>query len=343
MGYYTYPMPKKALNDIYKITQKSIGKVLEKELSYIVAAWRTMKCMLYTADKEGLLALEDKLNDGTIVRIGASNYEFLKKIIICCVNAYDKGLVFDIFVSDYYVNGYGDAEKVCLFFYLTGILEIMDCTPEYEMKYTAQKWMQKNLLLLPEQYRQQFLFCSDISYYNVKEEETFPWKELMMDFASDLRGEKSDFSWGISQEEFDREEDLKIEMLQQTERIAEECFEQMKDAVLTVYALSAGAFKDGLLFVEDYMRGLQKTDSEENLFLSHAIQMMCSCQHDLRYCMIKEYEKLQRDAKKDWIRFLYMDAVVMIATGVRPHEIKKACIEMLPASYRKRCMFFLSR
>lgn len=190
MGYYTYPIPEKALNDIYKKTQKSIGKALEKDHSYIAAAWRAMEFILYTVDKEGVLALEDKLNDGTIARIGAPNYEFLEKIIISCVDAYDKGLVFDMIVSDYYVNAYGDVEKVCMFFYLAGIMEIMDRTPEYEMKYTAQKWMQKNLLLLPEQYRQQFSFCSDIPYYNVKEEETFPWKELTVDFTNDLKGEK---------------------------------------------------------------------------------------------------------------------------------------------------------
>lgn len=317
-----------------------MGKVLEKDYSYIVAAWRAMECILYTADEEGLLALEDKLNDGTIARIGAPNYEFLEKIIISCVEAYDKGLVFDMIVSDYYVNGYGDTEKMCMFFYLTGIMEIMDRTPKYEMKYTAQKWMQKNLLLLPEQYRQEFAACSVISCYDIKEEAVFPWKELVLDLVNDLKGEKNDFPWGVSQEEFDREEELKIEILQQAKGIAEEYFEQMKDAVLTAYTLSAGAFEEGILFVEDYMRGLQETGSEEDLFLCDAIRMMDSCQHDLRYCMIKKYEHLERDVKKDWIRFLYMDAVAMIATGARPREIKEACIGMLPAPYRKRCMEF---
>lgn len=340
MGYYAYPIPEKALNDIYKKTQKSIGKALEKDHSCIAAAWRVMECILYTVEKEGVLALEDKLNDGIIARIGAPNYEFLEKIIISCVDAYDKGMVFDMIVSDYYVNAYDDTEKACMFFCLVGIMEIMDRTPEYEMKYTAQKWMQKNLLLLPEQYRQQFSACSDIPYYGAKEDEAFPWKELTADLASELKGEKSDYPWGISQEEFDREEDLKIEALQQTKWIAEEYFERMRDAILTVYTLSAGAFKEGLLFVEDYMKSLQGTDSEEDLFLCDAIQMIYRGQYDLRYCMIKKYENLERDAKKDWIRFLYMDAVAMIATGVRPREIKEACIGMLPAPYRKRCMEF---
>lgn len=340
MGYYTYPIPEKALHGIYENTQESIGKVLEKDHPYIVAAWRAMECILYTVDTEGVLALEDKLNDGIIARIGALNYEFLKKIIISCVDAYDKGLVLDMIVSDYYVNAYDDTEKACMFFCLVGIMEIMDRTPEYEMKYTAQKWMQKNLLLLPEQYRQGFAVCSNISCYAIKEEEACPWKELTMDLASDWKEEKSDYPWGISQEEFDREEDLKIEVLQQTKGITEEYFEQMKDAILTSYTLSVGAFKDGLLFVENYMKGLQETDSEEDLFLCDALQMMCRGQYDLRYCMIKKYENLERGAKKDWIRFLYMDAVAMIATGVRPREIKEACIGMLPAPYRKRCMEF---
>lgn len=108
-----------ALASIGSQVRKSAGHVVEEKREEVKQALNLMKRIQKKTEREGLLALEEMVND--IKSSQAPYADFLPDKIMLIVDGVYGNLVTEIMVNQFYVRKPDDFEAVVLYIYMRGL------------------------------------------------------------------------------------------------------------------------------------------------------------------------------------------------------------------------------
>ncbi|MDE7478779.1 MAG: hypothetical protein K2M91_12690 [Lachnospiraceae bacterium] len=103
---------------------RQAGHVAEEKKEEISAAMRLIECMQKKAEDEGLLALEEMVDD--IKSSKAPYADFLPDKVLMITEGTYANLVIEIMVNQFYVRNPDDFEAVILYIYMIGLLMIQE-------------------------------------------------------------------------------------------------------------------------------------------------------------------------------------------------------------------------
>lgn len=162
-----------AVVEIRELAVESAGQAIREDKKAVLLAWEAVNLIEKTANQEGLLALEDKLEH--FQRVKVPFYEVLELMIRMLVDGMDHQFILEVMTNDFYTRVQNAVTRLVFCLYMSCVQDIEENYRAYReaekaaLEHSgenitffprtaafASDGMRRRLELIPEEYREEF-------------------------------------------------------------------------------------------------------------------------------------------------------------------------------------------